>query len=107
GADLLSACPFLHDVIHNEVDDTARFREVSFPDVDIAELLSGPGTLSFQLGSFQQIYLAGGMHRGAFDAVVTSFFIDTAENVVGYIATIRHVLRPGGLWINLGPLHWH
>ena len=24
-----------------------------------------------------------------------------------YIAVISHVLRPGGLWVNAGPLHYH
>lgn len=23
------------------------------------------------------------------------------------MATIRRTLRPGGVWINCGPLHWH
>lgn len=26
---------------------------------------------------------------------------------VQYVATIRRTLRPGGVWINCGPLHWH
>lgn len=44
---------------------------------------------------------------GSFDAVVTCFFIDTAHNVIEYLEVISKVLRPGGLWINLGPLLWH
>ena len=42
-----------------------------------------------------------------FDAVVTVFFIDTAPNVLRYMETIWHTLRPGGHWINVGPLMWH
>jgi len=42
--------------------------------------------------------------RAAFDAVATLFFIDTARNLVDYLETIARVLKPGGVWINLGPL---
>jgi carnosine N-methyltransferase len=42
-----------------------------------------------------------------FDAVVTAYFIDTAPNLFRYIDTIRHTLRPDGVWINIGPLLWH
>jgi carnosine N-methyltransferase len=39
--------------------------------------------------------------------VITSFFLDTAHNVLEYIETIHQILRPGGLWVNLGPLLYH
>ena len=42
-----------------------------------------------------------------FDSVVTCFFIDTAPVVIDYLATIHHCLRPGGIWINFGPLLYH
>jgi len=41
------------------------------------------------------------------DAVVTCFFLDTAPIILDYIETIDHVLKPGGIWINLGPLLYH
>lgn len=44
---------------------------------------------------------------GAFDAVVTCFFIDTAHNILEYLEVIHHALKPGGYWIHLGPLLWH
>merc|ERR1711879_387668 len=34
-------------------------------------------------------------------------FLDTAKNVLLYIRTIAHILRPGGLWANIGPLLYH
>ncbi|KMU72149.1 hypothetical protein CISG_00458 [Coccidioides immitis RMSCC 3703] len=43
----------------------------------------------------------------AFNAVATVFFIDTAPNLIRYIETIHNCLKPGGLWINVGPLLWH
>ena len=43
----------------------------------------------------------------SFEAVATVFFIDTAPNLIRYIETIRNCLKPGGCWINIGPLLWH
>lgn len=48
-----------------------------------------------------------GSNKGAFAAVATCFFLDTAHNVIDYIKTIHHCLQDGGLWINVGPLLWH
>jgi SAM-dependent methyltransferase len=45
---------------------------------------------------------------GSLDAVVTSWFIDVARaDVRKTAAVINRVLRPGGLWVNLGPLRFH
>lgn len=41
------------------------------------------------------------------DCVATCFFIDCANNVVQFIETIYKILKPGGIWINLGPLLYH
>jgi len=47
--------------------------------------------------------IAGSMCvSGQWSAVVTCFFIDTARNVVDYVKLIRRLLRPGGVWLNLG-----
>jgi N2227-like protein len=32
---------------------------------------------------------------------------DTAPVVMDYIETIHRLLKPGGVWINLGPLLYH
>ena len=45
--------------------------------------------------------------RERWQAVVTSYFIDTGRNVFDYIATIYHVLPIGGHWLNIGPLLYH
>jgi carnosine N-methyltransferase len=42
-----------------------------------------------------------------FDAVVSVFFIDTAVNPIAYIRTIHRILKPGGVWVNFGPLTYH
>jgi hypothetical protein len=45
---------------------------------------------------------------GQVDAVVTSWFIDVARvDLRQTAAAINRVLRPGGLWLNLGPLRFH
>ena len=41
------------------------------------------------------------------DAVATCFFIDTAHNVVEYLEIIANCLKPGGVWVNFGPLLFH
>jgi hypothetical protein len=62
--------------------------------------------LSVQFGDFVRVY--GSLDRASsFDIVVTSFFIDTAKDIYEYLAVIKNVLKPGGLWINTGPLHYH
>ena len=42
-----------------------------------------------------------------FDGVLTSFFLDTARNVLVYIKTIAKIVKAGGLWANVGPLLYH
>lgn len=42
-----------------------------------------------------------------FDVISTCFFLDTAHNIIDYLRTIRHALKDDGVWINVGPLHWH
>ncbi|KAI5786072.1 putative trehalase [Pyronema domesticum] len=53
-------------------------------------------------GDFVTMFLP--QESEAFDTVVTLFFIDTARNIVAYLETIHKLLKPGGWWINLGPL---
>ena len=43
----------------------------------------------------------------SFDAVCTVFLLDAVEDVEALLRTIWHVLKPGGYWLNLGPLQWH
>lgn len=87
-------------------------REVRFPDEVAADKLSHlpPYThyprFSMCAGDFTQIY-RGEEHVGAWDAVITCFFIDTAPVVIEYIEVIERILKPGGVWINMGPLLYH
>ena len=40
------------------------------------------------------------------DCLATVFFIDTAHNIIAYIETIYKILKPGGVWVNIGELVW-
>ncbi|KAL7551201.1 hypothetical protein ACHAWF_014397 [Thalassiosira exigua] len=42
-----------------------------------------------------------------FDAVVCSFFLDTAPSLPHYLITIYHMLEEGGLLLHFGPLMYH
>ncbi len=55
-------------------------------------------------GEFLDVY---SKQPGTFDCLVTCFFLDTAHNVLAYIDCISSLLKPGGLWVNLGPLLYH
>ncbi|KAG7660991.1 uncharacterized protein J8A68_005511 [[Candida] subhashii] len=46
-------------------------------------------------------------NKESFDVVVTSFFLDTASNIIEYIKAISYCLKKDGIWINFGPLLWH
>ena len=51
-------------------------------------------------GDFLEVYT----EKEQWDCVATSFFIDTAHNIIEYIERIALILKPGGHWINIGPL---
>jgi hypothetical protein len=45
---------------------------------------------------------------GTLDSVLTSWFVDALPlDFRDTVALINRVLRPGGVWLNLGPLHIH
>ena len=92
------------DPFINEVDSSLRYNRVWIPDVD-PKVGKDLNNFSFTVGEFNYEY----MHksRSRYSAVVTCFFLDTATTVYDYVSTIESVLVDGGLWVNVGPLHWH
>ena len=98
----------------NHVDRAAQLRRVDVPDVHPAtelarvarEVEGWSGSMSVAAADFTVLY-ADEEHAGVYDVVATCFFVDTAPNVVRYVETIRHVLKAGGCWVNVGPLLWH
>lgn len=57
-------------------------------------------------GDFIQVYGQSSQFN-EWDCVATCFFIDCANNIVDVIEIIHKLLKPGGIWINLGPLLYH
>ena len=58
-----------------------------------------------------QLVFGNGLHPpippGSLDAVVTSWFIDIAQaDLRQTAAAINRVLKPGGVWVSLGPLRF-
>jgi carnosine N-methyltransferase len=82
-------------------------RTSRIPDVSPRSFFADPTrTPDFSLcaGEFLDVY---GGQDGAWDSIATSFFIDTAPNVIEYIEAFYKLLKPGGVWINVGPLVYH
>lgn len=79
-------------------------RAVTFPD-NISILSSSqppsPGSIDLIEGDFTTALKS---HSGTYDAIATHFFLDTAPNILTYLETLHSLLKPGGVWINFGPL---
>ncbi|KAK4056496.1 hypothetical protein OIO90_002343 [Microbotryomycetes sp. JL221] len=89
--------PWIHNLSHQR--STANTLRINtFPDI----VPNTSASLKFVPGNFLDIE---GLAR--FDAVVTMFFIDTAKNLCDYFETIWRLLKPGGIWINEGPLLYY
>ncbi|KDR75537.1 hypothetical protein GALMADRAFT_140177 [Galerina marginata CBS 339.88] len=110
--------PYGHWFSHQRSNDSL-FRPISFPDAvprlsptfrlveeDFLKMAipstspSEEKTLSWTRDSLHDRHLEG------YHYIVTLFFIDTSLDVLATISHIHHLLRPGGVWINLGPLLW-
>jgi carnosine N-methyltransferase len=98
----------------NHVSRADQLRTVKIPDVHPATALAeqqasqvpASERMSMSMGDFCVVY-GREDYAGVFDAVTTVFFIDTAPNLIRYIEAVANCLKPGGIWVNLGPLLWH
>ncbi|XP_026996495.1 carnosine N-methyltransferase isoform X2 [Tachysurus fulvidraco] len=93
--------PWVHQFSNNKMS-ADQTRGVTFPDVN-PQSLPPDSDFSMTAGDFLEVYT----DPDTWDCVATCFFIDTAHNVLEYIETIWNILKPGGVWINLGPLLYH
>lgn len=103
--DQFSLHPYIHNFNNLKQDDDA-FREVKVPDICPLLEMEDQSKYDFAMASGEFIDVFGENVK-KWDCIATCFFIDTAHNVIDYIATINKILKPGGLWVNIGPLHWH
>jgi carnosine N-methyltransferase len=100
--------PWLH-TFSNHRTRANHLRGYRVPDVHPASAInarSAVGSMSMVASDFLCLY-SDEEHQDAYDAVACVFFLDTAPNLIRYLQTILHCLKPGGLLINLGPLLWH
>ncbi|CAB3380373.1 Hypothetical predicted protein [Cloeon dipterum] len=102
GVNLHSIFPWLHQSI-NVLKAEDQVKEAWFPDVNPADIMCQDGQFSMAAGDFLEIY----NEPNSWDCVATCFFIDCAHNVIEFVETIHKILKPGGIWINLGPLLYH
>lgn len=89
----------------NRVSLAHQFECIQVPDVDTSNLPAGVD-MSMSAGEFCIVYNEA-HYAETFDAIVAPFFVDTAHDVIEYLKTFHHLLKPGGVWINFGPLLWH
>ena len=89
---------FSHQYTANEI-----FRTISFPDV-LPRLSDRFRLIEGDFLKVQPPMDPDGVE--GYDYIVSLFFIDTSHNVAQTIKHIHSLLKPGGRWINLGPLLW-
>ncbi|KAM3611418.1 uncharacterized protein V6R79_018205 [Siganus canaliculatus] len=97
----LTVYPWIHQFSNNK-KSADQTRPIRFPDVN-PQSLAPNADFSMVAGDFVEVY----NEPESWDCVATCFFIDTAHNVIEYVETIWKILKPGGVWINLGPLLYH
>lgn len=127
-------CPFIHKSSNN-LKSNFQCRQIYFPDFNAEEIyqlekdypsIKSDDLMSMIAGDFDDLYGPPGVAKkgqttmddpnamafregnvGRFKIIATSFFIDTATNIIDYIKAIKHSLSDDGYWINFGPLLWH
>ncbi|KAH8723078.1 methyltransferase-like protein [Phaeosphaeriaceae sp. PMI808] len=88
--------PFVTKWAH-QANPSSRYSTITVPDYMPNK------TVKLVEGDFLEVF----PQDAQFDAVVTLFFIDMSDNVIDFLSNIYRLLKPGGLWINLGPLKWY
>ncbi|KAM7455234.1 hypothetical protein BLSTO_04012 [Blastocystis sp. subtype 1] len=79
-------------------------RPILIPDVVPCNKVPEGSDFSMCAGEFVDSYSE---QESEWDCVLTCFFVDTAPVVFEYVELIYKILKPGGYWINLGPLLYH
>ncbi|KAJ1963314.1 hypothetical protein IWQ62_003256 [Dispira parvispora] len=98
--------PFIH-TFSNSLSADHQVRSVQVPDVLPSDLVPADVDFSMSAGDFIEVYGQDSREYGSWDSVVTCFFVDTATNIIEYLTIIHRLLKPNGVWINLGPLLYH
>jgi hypothetical protein len=111
--------PYAYWFSHQKSNESL-FRRVSFPDVNPRftpnfhlveqDFLTLPIPSNERSGNLALTWSTNHLSTSSsfegYDFIVTLFFIDTSLDVFATMKHIYALLRPGGSWINLGPLLW-
>ncbi|XP_058066746.1 carnosine N-methyltransferase [Anopheles bellator] len=93
--------PWVHQFVNN-LSLKHQLEPVSFPDVSPTKF-PPKGTMNMVAGDFLQVY----RDENYWECIATCFFIDCANNIIEFVEVIKKILKPGGIWVNLGPLLYH
>ncbi|XP_040571862.1 carnosine N-methyltransferase [Lepeophtheirus salmonis] len=97
--------PWIHSFCNNYKQEDI-LRSITFPDEDPNSLQEG-AQFSMVAGDFLEVYGRDPSYENHFDSLISCFFLDCAHNILDFIQVIYKVLKPGGTWINFGPLLYH
>ena len=86
--------------------ENSPFQTFDFPDENICEIMNSSnfGKINIIPGDFVKSFKD---KKNVYECIVTSFFIDTANNIIEFIEIIYDLLKKDGIWINVGPLLYH
>ena len=96
-------CPRISSFCSSFTEESVT-KKHSIPDVDIWEELKNIDNdgLTVYKGDFEYDY---GETKEYFDCVITNFSTELAQNIISFTEMVNHVLKKGGIWINLGGLN--
>jgi len=101
-AESISIYPWIHNSC-NIMSNNDQLREVKIPDVVPRLPAESSQCFSMAAGDFLDIYT----EPNRWDCVAMCFFLDTAHNIIEYIEKVYTILKPGGYFVNFGPLLYH
>lgn len=81
-----------------------HLKVINFPDTNVYNNSILKTEFSMCAGELIEVYYT---EKQKFDGILTCFFLDTAKNIFMYIRTFANILKPKGLWSNIGPLLFH
>eukprot|EP01065_Artemidia_motanka_P017341 TRINITY_DN20816_c0_g1_i2.p1 TRINITY_DN20816_c0_g1~~TRINITY_DN20816_c0_g1_i2.p1 ORF type:complete len:701 (+),score=157.08 TRINITY_DN20816_c0_g1_i2:174-2276(+) len=106
-AEQFEIAPLAHQLADQDCIEP-QLAPVVAPCDDAWPIRTPPCPYQILTGSFEQIYSRGDAAcKGSFGCIVTAYFIDALPCVVDVVESVMHLLADGGLWVNLGPLHYH
>ena len=95
--------PNIHDLT-NKISSADAIKPILFPDIITKGDKQGDN-LTAHRESFTD-FCENTLEAESIDCVVSWFCLDTAHNVIEYITLIKHILKPNGVWINIGGLDY-